>query len=114
MSKLDDLVCHSYEGSERVPSDDVNGDAIKERHHFSRRTRSSHPSRRSPPSSLSTTAPTLEILDIGCGIRQFTEILLDQPGTKEGLLVVAGDVEGSLLDAVRGKVATKGGGMASR
>jgi len=56
----------------------------------------------------------LEILDIGCGIRQFTEILLDQPGTKEGLLVVAGDVEGSLLDAVRGKVATKGGGMASR
>jgi len=56
----------------------------------------------------------LEILDIGCGIGQCTEILLDQPGTKEGLLVVAGDVEGSLLDAVRGKVATKGGGMASR
>lgn len=113
MSKVDDVVCHSYEGSERVPSDDVNGDAIK--------SDITSPAALALltqagvlPSSLSTTAPTLEILDIGCGIGQFTEILLDQPGTKEGLLVVAGDVEGSLLDAVRGKVATKGGGMASR
>ena len=59
-------------------------------------------------SSTTTSAPSstpgshLDILDNGAGIAQLTEILLDQPGLR-GSKIVCGDIDESLLEAVRRK-----------
>ncbi len=65
----------------------------------------------SPPPNISASSPQhqsfhkeLRILDNGCGLGQLTEVLLTDPSSKgKEVSIVCGDVDESLLDAVRKK-----------
>jgi len=60
------------------------------------------------PLTSSSTETKIKVFDNGCGMGQFTEVLLANGG--EGVEVVAGDIEDSLIGAVRDKKNERGWG----